>query len=89
MGGNATERALLSFLSSNPDTDYKVINEILFNSKRKFSAVEVAIPRDMARKMPITVVNNNMTISLYKGAPEIILENTSHYIAYSWRRSTT
>lgn len=62
IGGNMTERALLSMVSVdefNLLKDKKVINKLPFNSKNKYSAVEIE------------------EITLYKGAPEKLLSVSS------------
>lgn len=62
IGGNMTERALLSMVSVkefNLLKDKKVINKLPFNSKNKYSAVEIE------------------GITLYKGAPEKLLSVAS------------
>lgn len=70
IGGNATERALLSIVSfdnykliSNSET---IINKKNFNSANKFSAVEVN--------------NGKERITYYKGAPERLIEAAVAYV---------
>ena len=66
VGGNATERALLSGVShtrwSSIIDGNTVANKLSFNSSNKFSAVQVG------------------TRTYYKGAPERILEHATHYL---------
>lgn len=64
IGGNATERALLEFVSSSGFEPASPLNEIPFNSERKYSAVEV---------------NEAGASRVYlKGAPEMLLSNCEH-----------
>jgi Ca2+-transporting ATPase len=77
VGGNMSERALISFMALD---DIKKINEwevdqknkILFNSQRKFSAAEVELNGEIngIKEKKFTLV---------KGAPEVILENAEYY----------
>ena len=66
IGGNATERALLSQVSAQTwammTEELSVTQKLSFNSANKFSAAEVG-PR-----------------TYYKGAPERILEHATHYL---------
>lgn len=71
VGGNSTEKALVSFLLNNKinfKKTYKKTGEKVFSSKDKFSS---------------TVVSGDFNGSLYKGAPEIILTNCSKYIDFT------
>lgn len=64
VGGNITDRSLLEFISDNKDEKVKIISNIPFDSKNKYS---------------ITVINNGNRINLIKGAPEKILPNCRYY----------
>ena len=68
VGGNATERALLSMVSKEDYADikrlWKVLDEKPFNSAYKYSAVRVQ--------------KDDQIITLYKGAPERILAKCSN-----------
>ncbi len=72
MGGNMTERALLQFMdpevliSGETGEEGRVEREILFNSARKFSAVQLA-------------EKDGEVISLIKGAPENILARCASF----------
>lgn len=64
-GGNATDRALLSFIASHqPLKKYPVVSKIPFDSNNKFSAVNIGYPHN---------------ITLFKGAPEKLLPLCTHY----------
>lgn len=52
MGGNATERALLNFTLSRPDDSFAVVEEIPFDSARKFSAARSADGRILVKGAP-------------------------------------
>lgn len=58
IGGNATERALLSYVTADRFRKEEIVREIPFNSAIKYSAVQV---------------KENDSKTLIKGAPEIIL----------------
>ena len=64
VGGNTTDRALLEFLSSFPDSKAKKIKCIPFDSKNKYS---------------VTTIDADERINLIKGAPEIILSKCEFY----------
>lgn len=76
IGGNATERSLLKFVHSKVlDYDVKVVNNIPFNSKDKFSASQI---------------KGKYNSTLIKGAPEIILDQcTTYYDAEGHKQSFT
>lgn len=66
IGGNASDRAVLSFLDKSAlleKADASIIKEILFNSSRKYSAAQIAIGK--SKKSPF----NSSEITLVKGAP--------------------
>ena len=67
VGGDRTERALLSFVTPYlfEDPDVQVVDRIPFNSTRKFSATQIAGER---------------TVTLVKGAPSVVLQNCQHYL---------
>lgn len=64
VGGNATERALLSYITCANYRDGKAVAEIPFSSEIKYSAAQI---------------NDNGACTLIKGAPEIILPHCSVY----------
>lgn len=65
VGGNATERAILSFVAGNlPTANVRVTASIPFNSKNKYSAAQV---------------DGDYSLSLVKGAPEKILGRCVYY----------
>lgn len=65
VGGNATERAILSFVAGKQDTaKVSVTDSIPFNSQNKYSAAHV---------------DGDYDISLVKGAPEKILSKCKYY----------
>lgn len=70
LGGNATERALLTLVSNSEYIDIKesvaVVDKLPFNSQNKFSS--------------ITVKEESRIVTLYKGAPEKLLRNASTYV---------
>ena len=71
LGGNATDRALLSFvLGRRPmHTDHAVLGKIPFDSKRKWSGVELG-----------GAIGDWARLSFYKGAPERILSACDRYL---------
>ena len=64
VGGNITDRALLKFFEKD-NLNYQIIDKIPFNSEHKYSLT--------------TVKYNGKTVNLIKGAPEIIINNCTHY----------
>lgn len=65
IGGNATERAILSFVSGNKETaNVSVTGSIPFNSQNKYSAAHI---------------DGDYNLSLVKGAPEKILSRCRFY----------
>lgn len=64
VGGNITDRALLSFLTSFPDNNLTRLKTIPFDSKKKYS---------------VTTIDDKERINLIKGAPEVILNNCKYY----------
>ena len=82
IGGNASERALISFVQgAKSTTNGEVVeeNKILFNSAWKFSAAQVRLPSEH----PII---KKEVITLVKGAPEVVLEQCKHYIDEEGKR---
>lgn len=66
IGGNITDKALLSFASQNKKDTIKIIDKIMFNSQNKYS---------------ISIIEkNNKKIKLIKGAPDVLLKYTTNYI---------
>ncbi len=64
VGGNITDRALLEFINDNSEKKLKIISNIPFDSKNKYS---------------ITVINNGSRLNLIKGATEKILPFCRYY----------
>lgn len=64
IGGNITDRCLLSFFKPFEVEGIKVIKQVPFNSKNKYM---------------ITVIDDNKIRNLIKGAPEIILNKCKYY----------
>ena len=58
IGGNITDRALLSFINTPIENNLKVIKKVPFDSSKKYS---------------LTMIDNDGKINLIKGAPEKIL----------------
>ena len=66
IGGNITDKALLSFAGQNKKDTIKIIDKIMFNSQNKYS---------------ISIIEkNNKKIKLTKGAPDVLLKYTTNYI---------
>lgn len=74
VGGNLTDKALLSFVQRRKDNSVLIKDRILFNSKNKFA---------------VTIIEkNNEKIKLIKGAPDIIIKNSTYYIDKEGKRRT-
>ena len=74
VGGNLTDKALLSFVQRRKDNSVLIKDRILFNSKNKFA---------------VTIIEkNNEKIKLIKGAPDIVIKNSTHYIDKDGKRRT-
>ncbi|SLM31956.1 Calcium-translocating P-type ATPase, PMCA-type [Desulfamplus magnetovallimortis] len=77
IGGNATERALLSFVTSGKSEDAEKSPALsLHNIKKVFS-----IPFSSDRKFSATRIEGARNITLIKGAPEQIIGKCSKYYA--------
>ena len=64
VGGNITDRAILSFIKSDTTLIHKKINTIPFNSKNKYA---------------ITTIDDKKRVNLIKGAPEVLLPFCTSY----------
>ena len=74
VGGNLTDKALLSFVQRKKDNNVLVKDRLLFNSKNKFA---------------ITIIEKDKEkIKLIKGAPDIIIKNSTYYIDKEGKRRT-
>lgn len=73
VGGNITDRALLEFINDNREKKLKIISNIPFDSKNKYS---------------ITVINNGSRLNLIKGAPEKILPFCRYYYTENGEQKT-
>lgn len=74
VGGNLTDKALLSFIKRKKDNSVLIKDRILFNSKNKFA---------------VTIIEKNREkIKLIKGAPDIIIKNSIYYIDKEGKRRT-
>lgn len=70
IGGNSTDRALMSFLVSS-----NVVNKMTKEDVRSFNAF------DSNRKMSsVTITRDDKSVTYIKGAPEKIIEKCTHYI---------
>lgn len=70
IGGNSTDRALMSFLVSSD-----AVNTMAKDDVRSFNAF------DSNRKMSsITIMRNGVSMTYVKGAPEKIIDKCTHYI---------
>jgi len=81
VGGNASDRALVGFVESEylKDSAHTTLkNEILFNSERKFSSVQLGLGRETPAYLKGVTKTGNVTI--VKGAPDIILNHCKGYI---------
>lgn len=66
IGGNITDKSLLSFAGQNKKETIKITDKLIFNSQNKYS---------------ISIIEkNNKKIKLIKGAPDVILKYTTNYI---------
>ena len=69
IGGNTTDKAVLSFIKSNYILNYKKIDTKHFDSKNKYSKT--------------TILKDNKNITYIKGAKEIILPKCDQYLTKS------
>lgn len=69
VGGNMTDKALISFIGKNKyyDNKFRIVNKQEFNSANKFSQTEY-------------INRENHYITGYKGAPEVLLANAKNYM---------
>jgi len=80
VGGNASDRALLQFLDNSylkEDTHATIKNEILFNSERKFSSVQLSLKE---QPQYLKSISKSNTITIVKGAPDYLLNHCHAYI---------
>ena len=78
IGGNTSERALITFIETNDriqaiKSDTETVNTIGFDSKRKFSASQITGGSNIKK------IFNNETLTFVKGAIEIVLQNCRFY----------
>lgn len=64
IGGNITDRAILNFFKAD-NLNYNILKQIPFSSEKKYSLTKVDYEGNK--------------INLIKGAPEVILDNCTHY----------
>jgi Ca2+-transporting ATPase len=87
VGGNSSDRALLSFLDNtalNERLQSTVVSEILFNSERKFTAARLRVRTNLTadvlgNSIPHFTAEPHREVSVVKGAPEIVFERCSAY----------
>lgn len=65
IGGNITDRAILSFFKDNPKEYSKILKQIPFDSKNKYAITKIEL--------------NGRKLNLVKGSPEKILPKCSFY----------
>lgn len=87
VGGNASDRALLEFLDRDSlleKTDVEILQEVIFNSQRKYSAATLRCTRNNSVPAAISQISANrkptFDISAIKGAPEIILPKCTSFL---------
>ena len=73
IGGNTTDRALLKFIKTKENDNYKKINKLPFDSKNKYSIVQI---------------NNEENTIFIKGAAEKILSKCNKYLDEDNRERT-
>jgi len=71
IGGNITDKCLLSFFNGFPKNKLIKINNIPFDSKNKYS---------------VTTIDDGERINLIKGAPEVILSRCKYYYAENGKK---
>ncbi len=87
VGGNSSDRALLSFLDNtalNERLQSTIVSEILFNSERKFTAARLRVRTDLTadiltHSIPRFTAEKFYEISVVKGAPEMVFERCTAY----------
>ena len=87
VGGNSSDRALLSFLDNKAlyeRLQSSIVSEILFNSERKFAAARLRVRTDQTEEVLSNSVPNFMAekfreVSVIKGAPEMVFERCTSY----------
>lgn len=84
VGGNATDRAFLSFVDKEriiPKEKVHRQNEILFSSSLKFSAAEILIDGGSANgvKLAGNTKGDKYHVTIVKGAPELLLGKCTTY----------
>lgn len=72
LGGNLTDKALLSFVHRSKDNNIIIKDRLLFNSRNKYS---VSI-----------IEKDNEKIKLIKGSPDTIIKYSTHYIDINGKR---
>jgi len=65
--------------------DVSLVREILFNSEKKFSAIQVKVPSG-SKNCPLISRPNSDEITLIKGAPEIIIPLCQQFYAQDGKR---
>lgn len=70
IGGNSTDRALISFL-----INANAVNEMTKNEVRNFNAFD-----SNKKSSSVTLTRNGKSVTYVKGAPERIIPNCTHYI---------
>lgn len=64
VGGNITDRAIINYFEGER-CDFKVLNRIPFSSELKYSCVQIE--------------SDGKILNLVKGAPEVLLDNCTHF----------
>lgn len=70
IGGNSTDRALMSFL-----LDEKVTNQLNKEDVKSFNAFD-----SNKKSSSVTLIKDGKSVTYVKGAPEKIIERCSHYV---------
>ena len=66
IGGNFTDKALRKYINKVKDSNIKIIDRLLFNSRNKYSST--------------VIEKNGKKIKLIKGSPDKIIKNSTYYI---------
>ena len=74
IGGNITDKALLSFANRRREDNIKIVDKVLFNSKNKY-AVSI-------------IEKNRKKIKLIKGAPDRIIRYCNDYMTCDGKKKT-